>query len=245
MATSSELVTKPLTKDITNNTETPYGYCHCGCGQKTRPWPQNDTKRKGIKGEPKKFIQGHHNALARPASRIVIVDGVRCRTIPLTRGQEAIVDICDYDRLAKFRWYATLTASGWYAERTVRLEKGCQGKKIAIQMHNEVLRVRPGFEVDHANHNGLDNRRLNLRPATRGQQCHNMRKPSHNTSGYKGVSWEKRREVWQVAIKLHGKRIFLGYFPKNQLEIAARAYDQAAIDLFGNFACLNFPDIKE
>ena len=95
--------------------------------------------------------------------------------------------------------------------------------------------------TDHKNHNGLDNRRENLRPATHTQNQQNTRpRVIVGTSRYKGVCWSKRERKWRAVIKFAGVQRHLGYFADE--EDAARAYDAAARKYHGEFACLNFPD---
>ncbi len=107
-------------------------------------------------------------------------------------------------------------------------------------MHRMVMGVEDGRLVDHANHNGLDNRRTNLRIATWTENCWNKRKPiSDSSSRFKGVMWDKRRGTWHVMIGHNGRKIFIGYFDDE--EEAARAYDVKAKELYGEFAALNFP----
>jgi len=92
-----------------------------------------------------------------------------------------------------------------------------------------------GVKVDHQNRNGLDNQRHNLREATHAQNMQNKLPEKRNTSGYKGV-WPHNGH-WRSGIKVNGQRIHLGVFT-DPIE-AARAYDEAAIEHFGEFACTN------
>ena len=96
-----------------------------------------------------------------------------------------------------------------------------------------------GKEIDHRNGITLDNRRHNLRHCTHVENLRNSQKRIDNTSGYKGVSWHKKRTIWQVGIKNSHKRIHLGYF--TCLIRAAKTYDEAAKEYHGEFARLNFP----
>lgn len=96
----------------------------------------------------------------------------------------------------------------------------------------------PGTDMDHINGVKSDNRIANLRLATRSQNNANSPKPSHNTSGYKGVAWHKGGKKWQAGIKVNGKRSGLGLF--DSAEAAAMAYDAAARETFGAYARTNF-----
>ena len=107
-----------------------------------------------------------------------------------------------------------------------------------VLMHNLILGVKG---VDHINHDGLDNRRANLRPATPRQNNHNERPRTGSSSPFKGVAWDGRwRGRWQAHIAIDGRRQSLGRFPTE--EAAARAYDAAALATQGEYAWLNFPD---
>ena len=128
----------------------------------------------------------------------------------------------------------------WYA---FRYEYPENGKRITISMHREVMGLTPEDPrtVDHAFHNTLDNREFingkeNLRIANQSEQCWNQRISSKNTSGYKGVSWDKKTQKWIAYINIQGKRHILGYF--SDKEEAYKVRCEAALRLHGKFACL-------
>jgi len=181
--------------------------------------------------------------------------GYPFRRIPLTLGKFAIVDPEDYERLRTYKWHAHQSVHTFYAVHS--LTNGKKEPRRNLQMHNLVIDVPPGMYCDHINHNGLDNRKANLRPASRTQNVWHRRKFTRRTSGgfkpsrsgpdgkpsrskYKGVDWASDMNRWRARIRVNGKRISLGSF-KDEIE-AAKAYDRAAKKYHGQFASLNFPD---
>lgn len=156
------------------------------------------------------------------------------RPIPLASGGTVIVDAADYDDLAQFSWYLH---QGKYARRSIRIRKGVVRGEL---MHRRIMRARPGVKIDHANMDGLDNRRENLRVCTSSQNNANKVAPSHRpmTSKYRGVCKHKKCSGW-VAQITYNKRVYsLGSYVSE--EAAAMAYDLAAVAAFGEFARLNF-----
>jgi hypothetical protein len=106
-------------------------------------------------------------------------------------------------------------------------------------MHRVISGAPDGLETDHINHRPLDNRRANLRVATRSQNAACIRMRADNTSGYRGVGWDKRRGCWVAEIHVANRHIHLGHF--RAAEDAAQSYDTAARQHFGPFAFQNFP----
>jgi len=105
-------------------------------------------------------------------------------------------------------------------------------------MHRIIIEVPVGLFVDHINHNGLDNRKANLRLATPADNARYARYPKINTSSrYRGVWYIKQRKKWRATIVVNRKRKQIGYF-KHEID-AARAYDKAAKLYYGDFAILN------
>lgn len=153
--------------------------------------------------------------------------------IPLTKGKFAKVDPEDYIWLSQFRWHCKTNTNSIYAVRTITEN----GKSKRIYMHRLIANTPCHLVCDHINHDGLDNRKKNLRNCTIKQNNANSRSAANSSSRYKGVSWDKRLSKWSASIKVDGKSISLGRF---ESEIsAARAYDQAAKKYFGVFAFLN------
>lgn len=158
--------------------------------------------------------------------------------IPLTRGKYAIVDVEDYERLSRYKWYACEGGRGFYA---VRSGTPVKGKRRSVKMHREVLRMPDGLIIDHINHNGLDNRKSNLRAASPAQNSWNKRKQRGRYSSiYKGVHRDREKKKWVASIAKNNKAIKIGLFDDER--DAARAYDAMAKKLFGEYAYLNFPN---
>jgi hypothetical protein len=151
------------------------------------------------------------------------------KQIILKRGEIALVDDEDFERINQFEW--TKTSRG-YARRYV---KG----GVAIVMHREVLGLSHDDEriADHINGNRLDNTRANLRACTKAQNCLNRALQKNSKSGYRGVCLHKQSGKWQAGINFNGKAIYLGLFQTP--EEASDAYKQAAIRLHGEFACFD------
>ncbi len=156
--------------------------------------------------------------------------------IPLTKGYTAIVDDEDAG-LARFKWCAMVTPHTVYAKRN---ELGPDGRRYVILLHRLVMGAPAGVQVDHGDHNGLNCRRYNLRLATNQQNHANQQRRRTNTSGFKGASWHNGCRKWMARIRVSGRSVYLGLFASP--EDAARAYDAAARERFGEFACLNFPE---
>lgn len=161
------------------------------------------------------------------------------RLIPLTQGQCAIVDDADFAWLSQWKWCASKSDVGFYA---MRAEK-TNGRARYLYMHRVLADARPGDVVDHIDGDRLNNRRSNLRLATARQNAMNTRAHYDGSSRFKGV-WRnaKKGRPWCAGICVRGVRMHLGVFQTE--EAAARAYDAAALLAHGDFAKLNFGEMK-
>lgn len=168
------------------------------------------------------------------------VERLSVARIALTRDLFATVDADDVPLVTAYKWHAVKGGDGlWYAV----------GRK-KLYMHHLFIPKEEGFVVDHINGDGLDNRRSNLQLISQAQNISKARYTprTDKTAPFRGgVSLHYTNNgvsrPWAAQISVRGKKTFLGYYASP--EEAARAYDQAALDLRGSCARLNFPDEHE
>lgn len=172
---------------------------------------------------------------------VFFIEGYPCRRFPLTRGQYAIVDVAEYDRIDNRSFFAQWnTCTKSYYALTMQPLSGGRRRQIHVAMTTIVLNLLPGTLVDHINGDTLDNRRSNLRQATSSQNAMNRKVRSDCTSGYTGVSHVSEIS-WRAYIFFKKKQISVGCFLT--AELAARARDVASLKHYGSFARLNFPEL--
>ena len=159
------------------------------------------------------------------------------RIIPLTKGYEVVVDDADFSRLTTYRWQAKVVKRTPTSEPHVCAVRstGGVGYKRMIYMHREIIGAKAGEIVDHINRNPLDNRRVNLRIATRSGNATN--REYVNMTGFRGVHRGNRR--FRASLSVCGHVHMTSVF--DTPEDAAREYDRLAMAHHGAFAVLNFP----
>ena len=159
------------------------------------------------------------------------------KKIPLTQGKYAIVDDADYEWLMEWQWCAAKmhprSGNAEYVYAATHM-----GSSSLVLMHRAIMDATDGKHVDHINGNRLDNRRKNLRIVTPSMNLANSKKQKNNTSGYMGVSRD-RGGRWRTQLNFQKKRYYGGLH--DTPEEAARAYDELAKEIHGEFATLNFP----
>jgi hypothetical protein len=148
---------------------------------------------------------------------------------PKYGNKELIVDFEDYNNIKNYHFYLMKLQNIFYA--------AFYYNKTNMLLHRFILNVDKKYTIDHINHNGLDNRKCNLRICTFEENLKNKKMYKNNTSGCKGVFFDKATKKWRTIIGNDKKIISVGYFD-NKID-AVMAYNKAAIKYHGEFANLN------
>jgi hypothetical protein len=156
------------------------------------------------------------------------------KEIPLTQGKVTLVDDDNFEWLNQWKWC-------FNAGYVIRYESmHITNPRRRIFMHRLIMSPPEEMEVDHIDRDKLNNCRNNLRICTGFQNTANIAKSKRNTSGYKGVSFEKSKNRWKASTRIGKRCITLGLF--KTIEEAAHAYDRASRKYRGEFAYLNYPE---
>lgn len=131
--------------------------------------------------------------------------------IPLTNGCEAVIDAEDVPLVEGFNWHALVGNNTVYATR-----KKPNGAGETEYLHRIITNAPDGKDVDHIDHDGLNNRKANLRVCLRSENLWNKKMSKYSTSGYKGVGWHKASSSWQARLCVNGTRKHLGLFATSE-----------------------------
>lgn len=195
----------------------------CGNGYCLRHYTQ-DRKYGKIFGNPARGMRDTNEA---------VFNGNICEiTLYNSHGYakgKTIIDSEDYEKVKGFKWRMLVHPNGnTYATSKV-------AKRNYVYLHRVVL---PSYNmVDHINHDGLDNRKENLRGCTKSENACNTGVTRGNASGFKGVSFSKDRNKWRAQIGKNNKNYHIGDFLSK--EEAVKAYNEKALELHGEFAFQN------
>lgn len=156
--------------------------------------------------------------------------------VPLTRGYEAIIDAADVALVSGRNWCAKPTFHKDGRVRSVYAQTYVtkNGKGTSACIHQIILAAEAGSLIDHVDGNGLNNRRRNLRFASLAENQHNRYVNKNSRSGVKGVFWEHRTRKWRALFRVHGKKIYVGYF--QTIADAEAAIIAARVAYHGQFA---------
>jgi hypothetical protein len=213
-------LTVPLHRAENDSSDNPQWLCRCECGREAK-----------ITGSA--LRSGNTKSCGNCPNRIELFGN--SIVIWLNRPKSDLqvpcyIDAIDYPLVKDFYWHADSSNRTFYAVTSTSTTK--------IKMHQILLPQPDGLEPDHVDHNGLNNRRDNLRPASDSQNAQNRQKVERKTSSqYKGVAFSKGTKKYHAYIKINGKRKHLGCFTSE--DDAAHSYNVAALELFGEFAVLN------
>lgn len=131
----------------------------------------------------------------------------------------AIVDDEDYSILSSFYWAGARNYNTWYAT--------CYVKRKKVYMHRMILGSTNGKITDHVDRNGLNNRKNNIRHTTTSKNALNARRGKHNSSGYKGVNYNRHARKWVAQIEVNKVKNHIGYFDtKHKAAKARREYER-------------------
>lgn len=200
--------------------------CRCSCGNPEQKIVYGDNL---IKGKSKSCgclcIERTKEANSKTNPFIVVNNFIVMYTF---KGEPFLIDIDDYSKVKNYCWH--LDKSGYVVACT---------NKTTVKIHRIIMNCPKGLDVDHKHgSNSLyDNRKQNLRIATPSQNNFNQKKPSTNTSGVVGVSWDKTKNRWVAYITANRKRITLGYYSNKEDAIKKRL--EAEDDFHGEWSFSN------
>jgi len=186
--------------------------CKCACGNET-------IVQQG-------HLRGGHTKSCGKCNSYISKNGITTCTV--ANGKQFIFDSFDLPVVMRYTWH--IDSLGY----ALTHDKGKM-----IKLHRLLLKPPKNTFIDHIDRNPMNNSRENLRICSTHQNCFNQGLRSDNTTGYKGVQYDKKGNRLVVRIGYKGRRYTIGRFPPEKIIEAAKAYNQKAIELFGEYAFLN------
>lgn len=215
---------------VISNISTPSNWkylCKCDCGNIRSIWKLSLVKHRsnscGCLQKEKVAITGNKNSKINTITCIdnyiyIYLENVNCY---------AIIDKEDYEIVKDYKWHGRKSMYTTYVLTNIK------GTRKKLRLHNIILPCNSLYEVDHINHNGLDNRKDNLRIVTRSQNNMNQKTPVNNTSDHTGVSFNNQHKKWEAYITVNRYTYKLGMY-LNKCD-AVKARKEAEIKYFGEF----------
>ena len=130
-----------------------------------------------------------------------------------------LIDIEDIEKIQKLKWRVSKNKNGYYVRAWGR--KDYKYKQI-VYLHRYIMNCPGDMEVDHINHNTLDNRKCNLRVCTMLENKQNVPKRENNKSGYRNIHWDKNRKKWRVRMTINKKEVKVGIYETVEEALIAR-----------------------
>jgi hypothetical protein len=174
----------------------------------------------------------------------MVIKTMETKKIELRNGGHVIVDSEDYEQLSAYAWRRDdhTRPNGSSVSYATRFTKKDNGNHTRVYMHRQIMDTPKGTLTDHINHDGLDNRRANLRFCNHTQNQNNARPQKGRSSKWRGVTYYKKNRKFLSSLIYNKKRYYLGM---NRSEgTMAMIWNAKAMELFGEFAYQNISDSK-
>jgi len=153
--------------------------------------------------------------------------------VELSNDYTAVIDSADWPIVKGYHWHGLLGKSG------IVYAAASPHKRVTVYMHRLLLDAPAGARVSHHDHDGLNNRRSNISIRTCSEILRHNRGNGRNSSGYRGVTYNRQIKRWVAQIGMDGVNTYIG--TRDTAEDAARLYDETVRERFGEFASTNFP----
>lgn len=202
--------------------------CQCDCGNFVNVTKHDLTRTETATHKPKTHCgcqTSKNRSEAQRKQNQYEFDGDLVIGITYNTGEKFFVDLEDFDLIKDYCWHTHEDDTGY---KSLIAKEPYTHKRIKM---SHILGCK---DYDHINRNALDNRRCNLRPATKCENMRNRSLFSNNKSGVTGVYWSKDKEKWIAQVNINKKNKYLGSFINKEDAIKVRLQSEA--DYYGEFA---------